>query len=285
VLEALDALSIHPNQLRALDEALAVEPKRNAAFRRQAGALHSAHRRFEESKASMLKAHLHLVPRMARRYVGRGIDFTDLWQEGAVGLMRAVERFDYRRGLRFQTYARWWIRQAFTRALADQSRTIRLPVNVNERLTRMQQVSSELAQKLHREPTVEETAEASGLSTAKATQLLESHRATRSLDEPVSDDGETSLIELVADSGTEEPAEPVARAELEHALAGALAELKPNEQKVLKRRFGLGGVDEATLEEIGGSLGVSRERVRQIESKALKALRRKTQGLQLDAYL
>ncbi|MBL8953216.1 MAG: sigma-70 family RNA polymerase sigma factor [Myxococcaceae bacterium] len=275
VKEALDTLS----QL----EREAGEPL--AAFKLHGFALREAHHQLEVSKSAMVQAHLYLVHRMAKRYAGRGIDLTDLMQEGAVGLMRAVDRFDWRRGLRFATYANWWIRASFTRTLAEQSRTIRLPVNVGEHLLRMWQVSSALAQKLGREPQLEETAEAAGITPEKAERLLASQRPVVSLDEPLDDEGENTIMDRIADSTAADPAKPTERTELEQLLGKALAQLPEKERHVLERRFGFGDDAPETLEEIGRSFGLSRERVRQIEARALQKLRRLGTPLELHAYL
>ncbi len=255
------------------------------ALRRHGYALREAHHALEASKSAMVQAHLYLVHRMAKRYAGRGIDLTDLMQEGAVGLMRAVDRFDWRRGLRFATYANWWIRASFTRTLAEQSRTIRLPVNVGEHLLRMWQVSSALAQKLGREPRLEETAEAAGLTPEKAERLLASQRPVVSLDEPLDDEGENTVMDRIADSTAESPSLPTERTELEQLVGRALAQLPEKERNVLERRFGFGDDAPETLEEIGRSFGLSRERVRQIEARALQKLRRLGAPLELQTYL
>lgn len=273
--EALDAL--------VKLEAEAGEPI--GSLRQHGYALREAHHALEAAKSEMVQAHLYLVHRMAKRYAGRGIDLTDLMQEGAVGLMRAVDRFDWRRGLRFATYANWWIRASFTRTLAEQSRTIRLPVNVGEHLLRMWQVSSALAQKLGREPKLEETAEAAGITREKAERLLASQRPVVSLDEPLDDEGEQTIMDRIADQSAADPARPTERTELEQLLGRALAQLPDKERTVLQRRFGFGDDVPETLEEIGRSFGLSRERVRQIEARALQKLRRLGAPLELQSYL
>ena len=255
------------------------------ALREKGAALRQAHRALDAAKNAMVQEYLYMVHRMGRRYANRGVDLGDLLQEGAVGLMRAVDRFDHRRGLRFATYAQWWIRQAFTRTLADHSRTVRLPVNVNEHLFRLRQVSAALAQKLGREPQLAEAAESAGISVERATRLLESQRPLLSLDAPLDTEDEHTLLDRVADADAEDPALPGERAELEGLLQRALSQLPQKEQKVLKLRFGLGEGPRSTLEQIGRSMGVSRERVRQIEARALRTLRRRGDPGSLREYL
>jgi RNA polymerase primary sigma factor len=256
-----------------------------AQFRVQAAALRDAHLKLERTKNEMIRAHMHMVHSTASKLVNRGVDYIDLVQEGAVGLMRGVERFDHRRGFRFATYAHWWIRQGMTRAIADQSRTVRMPVHMNEQLTRLRRVSASLMQKLGRDPTFEELSEAAGVPPEKAARVLSQHRPAVSLDEPVNDDNETTIGDLMADTNAVDPGAPSDERELKEALEQVLSKLTERERTVLKARFGVGTGERETLEVIGSSLGITRERTRQIEGQALRKLARLGRHLSLDAFL
>ena len=239
----------------------------------------------ELARAHLIRANLRLVVSVAKKYVGRGLSFLDLIQEGNIGLMKATDKFDYKRGYKFSTYATWWIRQAITRAISDQSRTIRLPVHVGETINRVKKTGHRLQQILEREPTQEEIARAMDVSDDKVRQVLDVSRHPVSLEAPVGQDGDAFLGDFIEDDSMPHPLEMAAQELLKSQIGDALSKLTERERKIIVLRFGLEDGRFRTLEEVGREFGITRERIRQIEAKALRKLRHPSYSRKLRGYL
>ncbi len=239
----------------------------------------------KEARQILIQSNSRLVISIAKKYTGQGVPFLDLIQEGNLGLMRAAEKFDYRRGNKFSTYATWWIRQSITRALADQGRTIRVPVHMNDRIRRVYGVAQSLEQELERKPSPEEIAREMSLSRHQVKQALRASHRPLSLEKPVGEEGDSELGQFVEDDGAPDPVEEASLFKLREDVEELLHSLTPREERILRMRYGLGGTKRHTLKQVGKKFGLTRERIRQIEQEALRKLRHPRRSSKLRSYL